>query len=76
MHPDEDQERRKKIRERKESRKKSVTVKIPVHYLCMCYTTKFSASISIVDITTFLKVDANTTAAFVAKDLFLSFIVS
>lgn len=44
--------------------------------LYMYNTTKFSASISIFDITTFVKVDANTIATFVAKDLFLSLIVS
>lgn len=44
--------------------------------LYMQYITKFSVCISIFDITTSLKVDANTTAPSVAKDLFLSLIIS
>lgn len=44
--------------------------------LYMHYITKLSVCISVFDITVFVKVDVNTTAAFVAKDLFLSLIIT
>lgn len=72
---------RTKTEEKRAGKEKNVEKRVQyLRYHCtilyMHYTTKFSVCISIFDITTSVKADANTIATFVVKDLFLSLIIS